>query len=78
MLRKPNVAIENLALVESPESEETWVSKKQQQEDCKEEVNESGMTWSEIKEAGQQQKRMETFYSFPMFYYKEGQELTMN
>jgi len=44
----------------------------------KEEVNESGKTWSEIKEAGQQQKRMETFYSFPMFYYKEGQELTMN
>jgi hypothetical protein len=64
--------------VDFPESEETWVPKKHQQEDCKEEVNESGKTQCEIKEAGQQQKRMETFYSLPMFYYKEGQELTTN
>lgn len=41
-------------VVESPESEETWVPKKHKQEDCKEEVNESGKTWSENKEAGQQ------------------------
>jgi hypothetical protein len=40
-----------------------------------EEANESGKIWSEIKESGQQQKRMEKLYPFPVFDYKEGQEL---
>jgi len=34
MPRKLNVAVENLARLESPRSKETWVPKKQQ-EDCK-------------------------------------------
>jgi len=77
-LRKLNVAVENLALDWNPQGVRRHGCPRNSKRTVKEEANESGKTWSEIKEARQQQKRMETFYSSPMFYYKEGQELMMN
>jgi hypothetical protein len=78
MPRKLNVAIENLALDWNPQGVRRHGCPRNSKRTVKEVANESGKTWSEIKGAGQQQKRMETFYSFPMFCYKEGQELMMN